>query len=167
MLTDPAVTRYVFETYTEAQVIEEMPRVTKRCAGGSIGIWCVIERATEEKLGTAVLLPLPIEEKDTDWDLVAGDALPDGEVEVGYILKQSAWGQGYATEACKRMLRFAFEETALAEVVACTDPENTASQNVLRKCGLSEEGLRRAYATDCPGFRITRRQWLDKNQRAS
>jgi RimJ/RimL family protein N-acetyltransferase len=110
------------------------------------------------------VLPLPIEEDDTDWDLVAGEDLPEGEIEVGYLLKQSAWGKGYATEACTRMLRFAFEQTALQEVVAVTDPENRASQKVLRKCGLIEEGLRRAYAAVCPGFRITRRQWLERTR---
>ena len=51
--TDPAVTRYICQTYTEEQVIEEMPTVTKRCAEGCIGIWCVIDQSTEEKLGTA------------------------------------------------------------------------------------------------------------------
>jgi len=162
LLTDPAVTKYVCKTYTEDRVAEEMPTVVKRCAGGAIGIWCVIARASGEKLGTAVLLPLPIEQDDTDWDLVAGDELPEGEIEVGYLLKRSAWGQGYATEACTRMLAFAFEQTALREVVAVTDPENRVSQKVLQKCGLIEAGPRRAYAADCRGFRITRRQWLDR-----
>lgn len=167
MFTDPAVTRYVGKTQTAEKITEDMPRVTRRCAGGAIGIWCVTDRATGEKLGTAVLLPLPIETEDTDWDRVAGDALPEGEIEVGYILKQAAWGKGYATEACRRLLRFAFEETALEEVVATTDPENAASQHVLRKCGLIAEGPRRAYGQDCPGFRITRQQWLDGKRKGS
>ena len=162
MLTDPAVTRYVCQTYTEEQVIEEMPTVTKRCAGGCIGIWCVIDQSTEEKLGTAILLPLPIEEDDTNWDLVVGDELPDCEIEIGYILKRSAWGKGYATEATNRLLKFAFEETPIEELVATIDPENTASQWVLEKCGLAHEGIRRAYAVECPGFRITRQQWLER-----
>jgi RimJ/RimL family protein N-acetyltransferase len=127
----------------------------------------VIERRTEEKLGTAILLPLPIEEDDTNWDLVVGDGLPDGEIEIGYILKRSAWGKGYATEATDRLLKFAFEETPLEELVATTDPENTASQRVLEKCGLLYEGMRRAYAAECPGFRITRQQWLETSQRDS
>ena len=76
------------------------------------------------------------------------------------------WGKGYATEACKRLLRFAFEETPLKEVVATIDPENTASQRVLEKSGLIYEGMRRAYAVQCPGFRLTREQWLENNARA-
>ena len=167
LLTDPAVTRYVCQTYTEAQVIEEMPTVTRRCAGGCIGIWCVIDRSTEEKLGTSVLLPLPIEEDDTNWSLVVGDDLPDCEIEIGCLLKKSAWGKGYATEATKRLLTFAFEETPLEEIVATTDSENKASQRVLEKCGMVCEGMRRAYAQQCLGFRITRQQWMERNQRVS
>jgi RimJ/RimL family protein N-acetyltransferase len=168
LFTDPAVIRYVCETYTEQQVVvEEMPKYTKRCAGGCIGAWCVVERATQEKLGMAILLPLPIEEDDRNWDLVVGDDVPDCEIEIGYILKKSAWGRGYATEATKRLLKFAFEETPLEELVATTNSENTASQRVLEKSGLVYEGMRRAYAVDCPGYRITRQQWLENSQRDS
>lgn len=167
MFTDPAVMQYVGKTYTKDQVVREHPTAIRRCAGGCIGIWCVIGRSTREKLGTALLLPLPIEETDTNWDLVVGDELPDCEIEIGYLLKKSAWGKGYATEACRRLLKFAFEETPLDEVVAVTDPQNTASQNVLRKSGLIEEGTRRAYASQCPGFRLTRRQWLEMTKGAS
>ncbi len=168
LFTDPAVIRYVCETYTEQQVVvEEMPKYTKRCAGGCIGAWCVVERATQEKLGMAILLPLPIEEDDRNWDLVVGDDVPDCEIEIGYILKKSAWGKGYATEATKRLLKFAFEETPLEELVATTNSENTASQRVLEKSGLVYEGMRRAYAVDCPGYRITRQQWLENSQRDS
>ncbi len=144
-----------------------MPKLVRRCAYGCIGVWCVIERSTEEKLGTAILLPLPIEEDDTNWDLVVGDDYPDCEIEIGFMLKRSVWGKGYATEATKRLLKFAFEETPLEELVATIDPQNTASRRVLEKCGLVHEGIRRAYAVECPGFRITRQQWLERNLNAS
>lgn len=161
LLTDPAVMKYAGKARSREQVVRQMAASVKRCAGGAIGIWCVTDRPSGEKLGTAVLLPLPIETEDANWDLLAGEDLPEGDIEIGYLLKKSAWGRGYATEACKRLLRFAFEETALPEVVAVTDPDNAASQNVLRKCGLRGEGLRRAYGEQIPGFRITRAQWRD------
>ena len=157
--TDPAAMKYVGRVETPDQIVRNMRNYVKRCAGGSIGIWCVTARATNEKLGTAILLPLPIEAGNTDWALVTGDDIPDGEIEVGYMLKKSVWGRGYATEACRRMLQFAFEETALPEVVAITHPDNAASRRVLEKSGMLFEGMRRAYAADCPGFRITREQW--------
>ncbi len=167
MGTDPEVMKYVGDVETEEQIVRNMPKYTRRCAVGCIGVWCVIERSTMEKPGTAILLPLPIEEDDTNWDLVVGDELPDCEIEIGYILKKSAWGKGYATEVTNRLLKFAFEETPLEELVATTDLENIASQRVLEKCGLICEGMRRAYAVECPGFRITRQQWLERNLHAS
>jgi RimJ/RimL family protein N-acetyltransferase len=158
---DPEVMKFVADVYSEEALAEEMKVSVKRGAGGRLGVWCVIQRETGEKLGTAILLPLPIEENDTDWSLLQEDGYPDAEIEVGFILKQSAWGHGYATEACRRLIQFVFEETELDEIVAVTDPRNAASQGVLRKCGLQDEGLRRAYAEDCPAFRIRRQQWLE------
>ncbi|MGI9482587.1 MAG: GNAT family N-acetyltransferase, partial [Hyphomicrobiales bacterium] len=67
----------------------------------------------------------------------------------------------YATEACSRLLKFAFEETPLQDVVAVTDPGNATSRKVLKKSGMNYEGMRRAYAEQCPGYRITRAQWHD------
>ncbi len=158
---DPEVMKFVADVGSEEALAEEMKIAVRRGAGGRIGVWCVLQRETGEKLGTAILLPLPIEEDDTDWSLVQEDRYPDADIEVGYILKRSAWGNGYATEACRRLVQFAFEETELDEIVAVTDPRNAASQEVLRKCGLRDEGLRRAYADECPAFRISRQQWLE------
>ncbi len=159
--TDPEVMKFVADVSKEENLAEEMKTAIRRGAGGRIGVWCVLQRETGEKLGTAALLPLPIEEDDTDWSLLQEDQYPDADIEVGYILKRSAWGNGYATEACRRLVQFAFEETELDEIVAVTDPRNVASQKVLRKCGLRDEGLRRAYAEECPAFRISRQQWLE------
>jgi len=158
---DPEVMRFVADVSSEEALAEEMKVSIRRGAGGRIGVWCVIQRETGEKLGIAILLPLPIEEDDTDWSLLQVDRYPDADIEVGFILKRSAWGNGYATEACRRLIQFAFEETELDEIVAVTDPRNAASQKVLRKCGLRDEGLRRAYAEECPAFRIRRQQWLE------
>ena len=163
--TDPAVTKYTADrTFTEEEIAEEMPVAVRRCAGGCIGIWCMLEKTTQEKLGSVFLLPMPTDLDDTDWDLVQGDEVPEGDIELGYILKKSAWGKGYATEACKRLLRFAFEVSPLEEIVAVIDPENVASQSVLEKGGMVHQGLIPAYAGHYPGFRITRQQWKSGNR---
>ena len=161
--TNPDVMKYIGEPVTEQQLVAEMPIATRRCAEGAIGIWCVTDQTTSEKLGTAFLLPMPIEEDGINWDLVSGDDLPESEIEIGYKFMPAVWGKGIATEACTRLLRFAFEKTALEQVVAVIDPDNIASRRVLQKIGLKHEGLRRAYATECPGFRITRRDWMAAN----
>ena len=157
---DPEVVKHVADrTYTEAELIEELPLYIRRAGDGCIGIWRLTEKATGEKIGAAILLPMPIEKDDTDWGLLDGGDISDGNIEVDYILKRSAWGKGFATEACTRMLRFAFEATPLDVVVACTATDNTASQHVLTKCGMKPLGTIHAYQEDIPGFRITKDEW--------
>ncbi len=157
MFTDPAVMTYVGDVMSEDAIRAEMAVWIKRGGDGCIGIWSVLDRATGECYGSVFLLPIPIDVDDTDWDDVVPGVMPDGDVEIGFILKRSAWGRGYATEVCSRLLRFAFEETPLTEVVATLYDENVASQRVLEKCGLTYRGRRRAYADDdCPDWRISR-----------
>ena len=158
---DPEVVKYVCELSKPEELASEVETAMTRGAGGRLGVWCIVDKATFEKMGTAVLLPLPLDEDDTDWSLLVEDRYPDAEIEIGYMLKRSAWGRGIATEVCTRLVRFAFEQTALEELVACTDPENLASQNVLKKSGLRDVGLRRAYGVQIPGFEVTRREWLE------
>ena len=157
--TDPAVVRYVCEPMSEEEVRDDMTNATKRGGNGCIGIWCVSDRLTSEKYGDAYLLPMPIDEDDTDWNLLVPGVMPAGDIEIGYFLKCSAWGRGFATEVCKRLIRFAFEETSLKEVVATLDEGNQNSRNVLEKAGFSYAGRIRAYGKDGPHFRISREEW--------
>ncbi len=159
MWTDPKVAKYVGGVMTEAEIRQQMSDVTKRGGNGGIGIWCIADRRTGEKLGDSFLLPLPIDEEDTDFSLVVMGQMPDAEIEIGFFFKPSAWGQGYATEVCERLLQFAFQEVSLNEVVSSVDEDNVASKKVLEKCGLLDRGRTRCYGKDSPIYRITRDEW--------
>jgi RimJ/RimL family protein N-acetyltransferase len=63
------------------------------------------------------------------------DASPD-EVELGYRLRRSAWGKGYATEGSRALIRKGFTELGVRRVVAETMAVNTASRRVMEKAGL-------------------------------
>jgi ribosomal-protein-alanine N-acetyltransferase len=160
LFTDPQVVKYAGGVMDEASIARENPNWAKRGGNGCIGIWCISDRETGEKYGTVALLPMPIEEKDTDFSLVVPGQMPDGDIEIGYFLRQPAWGCGYATEACKRLLQFVFEETPLIEVVATFEEENIASRKVLEKAGFIDHGMRRSYCELGTNFRITRDEWL-------
>jgi len=164
MWTDPEVVKYICDPMTEAEIRQEMPNSIKRGGNGGIGIWCIADRRTGEKLGDAYLLPLPIDEDDTDFSLVVMGQMPDAEIEIGYFLKRSAWGRGYATEVCKRLLQFAFQELPLNEVVASIDEDNVASKKVLKKSGLIDRGRTRCYGKDSPIYRITHDEWSQLGQ---
>jgi RimJ/RimL family protein N-acetyltransferase len=58
-------------------------------------------------------------------------------VEVGWRLRRSAWGHGYATEAARAAVAFGFREARLREVLAVVDPGNVRSLRVCAKLGMT------------------------------
>ena len=62
---------------------------------------------------------------------------------LGYVLSESAWGLGYATEAAGALLQWAFDSLDLNRVQAETDTRNAASAHVLEKLGFAREGTLR------------------------
>ncbi|GAC1436877.1 MAG: GNAT family protein [Chloroflexota bacterium] len=65
--------------------------------------------------------------------------------EIGYWLGVPYWGQGYMTEAARRVVAFGFEEIGLHRVQATCLPRNKASSRVMEKAGMTYEGLLRGY----------------------
>ena len=63
--------------------------------------------------------------------------------EMGYCFTDAAWGQGYATEAARVLLEWAYNSLDLNRVQAETDTRNAASARVLEKLGFVREGTLR------------------------
>jgi RimJ/RimL family protein N-acetyltransferase len=70
----------------------------------------------------------------------------DGSAFTGYVLAQDAWGQGFATEMARAMVRLAFTRPSLWRLWAMCHVEHHASERVLAKAGFSREGTLRRYA---------------------
>ena len=64
---------------------------------------------------------------------------------LGYWIGVPYWGQGYATEAGREVVRYAFDELGLNRVYAFHFTRNPASGRVLQKIGMVYEGVRRAH----------------------
>jgi RimJ/RimL family protein N-acetyltransferase len=65
---------------------------------------------------------------------------PDGDItniDLGYRLLRSAWGHGYATEGSRALIRMGFTDLRIRRVFAHTMTANTASRQVLERCGLT------------------------------
>lgn len=71
--------------------------------------------------------------------------LEDHAAGFGYLLHQKYWGQGYATEAARLVVKWAIGLPQVYRVWATCDPENLTSVKVLEKCGLVCEGKLRCY----------------------
>ena len=64
------------------------------------------------------------------------DFVPGAPVEIGWRLAREHWGHGYATEAAREALRFAFVDLGLDEIVSFTVPQNVRSIAVMERIGL-------------------------------
>lgn len=66
----------------------------------------------------------------------APDSSVTGDVEIGWRLREDAWGQGYAKEAAQAALALAFTRFDAERVVALTVPGNQASWGLMQRLGL-------------------------------
>ncbi|WP_134738503.1 GNAT family protein [Nocardioides sp. 503] len=95
----------------------------------------------------------------THWDATHHKA------SLGYVLAEAAWGHGYATEAARAVLQWAFDTLGLNRVQAETDTRNLASARVLEKLGFVHEGTLREDCvvdgdlSDSWVFGLLRREW--------
>lgn len=64
---------------------------------------------------------------------------------LGYSLDKDQYGKGYATEAVRLILDFAFNEVGFHRIEAGAMPRNIGSTRVLEKIGFVKEGLARDY----------------------
>ncbi len=123
---DPEVMRFVnggrptSRAEIEDDVLPAFLDHYERYAGA--GFWAAIEKPTGLFVGWFHLRP--------------ADGAPPGEVELGYRLRRSAWGKGYATEGARAVVDQGFTELGVERIVASTMVVNVASRRVLEKAGL-------------------------------
>jgi [ribosomal protein S5]-alanine N-acetyltransferase len=63
--------------------------------------------------------------------------------EIGYWIAVNSWGKGFATEAARALVGYAFDEIRLHRVQGRHFTRNTASGRVLQKLGMRLEGIHR------------------------
>src|SRR3954451_3841242 len=75
--------------------------------------------------------------------VIVGTNRPEGIVELAYGVHPQARKKGYASRAVRLVARWALRDLGAMRVEARADPDNAASQGVLRNAGLTREGLER------------------------
>lgn len=85
--------------------------------------------------------------------------------ELGWIFSPHVAGRGYATEATRALLDFAFEALSAHRVIANLHPDNTRSSRLCERLGLRHEALHRADLwvkggwEDTSSYAILRWEW--------
>ncbi len=147
MRADPDVVRYLVGGEALIPFAEEIAdsRIAafRKAWSAGFGVWAVEERETGRFLGQTGLAKL---ERASD-------------VEVLYAFARPAWGKGYAREAARAALAFAFGPAGLDRVVAFVVPQNAASTRVLEAVGLSALGETRYNDFPVLGYAITAEEW--------
>lgn len=108
----------------------------------------MIEREiAERRLGVREVFTI----RNTDGEIVGRMALNDlirgvfQNAHLGYDVGEEHNGRGYATEAVRLVVGYAFAELGLHRVQAATMLNNTRSQRVLEKAGFRKEGTAERY----------------------
>jgi RimJ/RimL family protein N-acetyltransferase len=76
--------------------------------------------------------------------------------EIGWTLRRSFWGLGYATEAARLALDQAFTELDQPHVISLIQPRNSASIRVARRIGMRREGIGEVLGTQVVIYGIDR-----------
>jgi RimJ/RimL family protein N-acetyltransferase len=136
--SDPEVMRYLSGgPATPREVIESevLPRfLASYERGEDYGFWAAIEKTSGAFVGWFGLNP--------------HDEVGTGEVSLGYRLRRAVWGQGYATEGARALIRKGFGELGARRVFATTYEYNMASRRVMEKLGMRHVRSFRLMAND-------------------
>lgn len=97
----------------------------------------------------------------------------DGYLSLGYVLSEPYWGRGYAVEASKKILEYAFNSLGNNIVAATHYPHNQRSKRVIEKLGFTYEGMLRKYSKIFNGeiydllcYSMTNEEWQSFKPRA-
>lgn len=129
---DPRVMKYIADgrVHSREATIALFPRILRYPRlYADLGIWRASRRDTGAFIGWFSLK-------------YAGKS---SDIEIGYRLLPDAWGLGFATEGAAAMRDYGFDDLGLQRIIGVTHPGNRASQHVLRKVGMVDEGWGRYY----------------------
>lgn len=120
LLWSPHMSKYTTQEFVDI--------ILSKYKSGEYNDWAIVLKKTNKMIGTCGFTRIDDENKT---------------VEIGYVLNPEFWGNGYATEAVKKILEFAFNELDANRVEARFMLGNDASLAVMKKVGMTLEGYYR------------------------
>jgi len=124
---DPVVMQHFVQPMTAEGTAAFVDRIDAQWRAAGWGLWALERRDTGEFIGYTGLWPVRFE------------AAFSPKVEVGWRLAAQHWGQGFATEAARAALDFAFDVLGWPEVVSFTAVANLPSRRVMERLGMRRE----------------------------
>lgn len=141
MMADPDITRYLMSG--EPMSRHDAWRSAATMAGHwmlhGFGQWAIEEKSSGTFIGRCGIIE------------------PEGwpSKEIGWVLHKSAWGKGYATEAAKAGLEFAFNQLKVDKIISLIQPGNEGSVAVAKRIGEQFEKQINLFGKDADVYAIT------------
>lgn len=145
--SDDVVNRYLFDAdpLNDLQEADELIRFYLQPEPRPQHRWILVRKSDGIRMGTCGF---------HCWNL------RDGEVEVGYDLKEAFWGNGYMREAMKAILAFAGEQMRVKTIYAIISVDNRRSIRLAEELGFVVSGSRtlefhgKEYPHHCYALRL-------------
>lgn len=128
--SDPQVAHHMTweVNINKSQTLLFINSVLEGYKAGTSADWAIAEKISQKVIGICSFV---------DWSNEHSNAV------LGYVINRSYWGNGYATEAANELLKYGFQTLQLHRIEAHCDIDNLASEKVMKKLGMSFEGLLR------------------------
>lgn len=123
VLGDPVAMQFYPAAFDRQAVEDWITKNIKRYRNDGYGLWAMILTSSGELIG--------------DCGCVLQEVEGHTEIEIGYHVRRDLWGNGYATEAAKSCMEYAFAKLGAGRVVSMIRPENLSSRRVAEKNGLT------------------------------
>ena len=150
MCADPEVMRYIGDGQPLARPMawRNLAMMVGHWSLRSYGLWAAEERSSGILVGRIGF-----------WN-------PDGwpGFELGWMLRRSFWGRGFASEGAQTALQFAFTRLGQPDVLSLIHPENAASIRVAQRLGERLLGPTEVMGKPALVYRITREEWETPNK---
>ena len=125
---DARVMAYFPQCLSASQSAASARRIRNHFAEHGFGYWVVEAPGVAPFIGVSGLLHTRFDAPFTPC------------IEIGWRFCQSAWRQGYATEAARAALAYGFDSLGLAEIVSFTVPDNFRSILLMERLGFARDG---------------------------
>lgn len=145
MVADPEVMRFLGggQPVPRAEAWRNMAMILGHWRLRGYGMWAVEEKEGGEMVGRV------------------GCWRPEGwpGLEVGWTLRRRFWGRGYATEAARASLAYAFDVLGQTRVISLIAPANVNSVRVAERLGQRPDGEWDVFGTKVTVYAVTREEF--------
>ncbi|HWX53186.1 MAG TPA: GNAT family N-acetyltransferase [Verrucomicrobiae bacterium] len=127
IVSDPVAMEFYPAPLVRQGAEDWIQRNLKRYQQDGFGKWAMVLKDSGEFIG--------------DCGCMVQDVEGEKEIEVGYLVRRDLWGKGYATEAARACMDYAFGRLGVDRVISMIRPENQRSRKVAEKNGMSCERI--------------------------